>query len=171
MTEVLIVLAIAYTFLAALLLLAIVYGKLPLWVRGPLVAVSVVFYYLSYQGWTEAQGWPSPTDFPKRFMLHSAVIEEPDKDLGLEGRIFVWASDLSNNQPADTPRAYVLDYDQGLHQQIDQAMRKMRNGNLQIGEVGGDLFDPQQARDENRLADKKIELEFTDLPDPQLPEK
>ena len=65
----------------------------------------------------------------------------------------------------------MLPYDKELHVKLDAAQRQMRNGNLQIGEVGGELFDPQATRDNTRIADKKIDLEFTDLPDPQLPEK
>lgn len=171
MNEVLMTLTIAYVFLAVLLLLAIVYGKLPLWARGLLIVSSGVFFWVSYQGWSEAQGWPSSTRFPARFLLHAAVIEEPDVDLGVKGRIFVWASDLDGNEPADTPRAYELAYDQKLHSALDSALRKMRNGNLQIGEVGGELNDPQASRDESRIADKKVVIEFTDLPEPQLPEK
>lgn len=171
MNEVLLVLTIAYVFLAFVCLLAVVYGRLPTWARTSLVVVAAGFYWVSYQGWNEAQGWPSSTVFPKRFLLHSAVIEEPDQDLGLKGRIFVWASSLQGNEPSDVPRAYELAYDQRLHSELANALRKMRNGNLQIGEVGGELNDPQATQDETRIADKKIELEFTDLPDPQLPEK
>lgn len=171
MNEVLMTLTIAYVFLVAIVLLAVVYGKLPLSIRGLVVLACGVFFWLSYQGWNQAQGWPSPSAFPSKFLLHAAVIEEPDADLGLKGRIFVWASDLEDDQPADTPRAYELAYDQRLHSELAQAIRKMRNGNLQIGEVGGELNDPQATRDESRIADKKLELKFTDLPDPQLPEK
>jgi hypothetical protein len=171
MNEVLVALSFAYAFLAALLLLALAYGRLPMWCKLGLVLVSLGFYWVSYQGWSESQGWPSNKPFPKRFLLHSAVIEEPDSDLGTKGRIFVWASDLDGNVPADTPRAYVIGYDQRLHTTIANALRKMKSGNLQIGEVGGELFDPQATRDPNRIADKKIDLEFTDLPEPQLPEK
>lgn len=171
MNEVLVALSFAYAFLAALLLLALANGSLPKWLKLVLVGVSIGFYWLSYQGWSESQGWPSNKPFPKRFLLHYAVVEEPDTQLGHKGRIFVWASDLDGNVPADTPRAYIIGYDQKLHVKIAAALRKLKNGNLQIGEVGGELFDPQATRDPNRIADKKIDLEFTDLPEPQLPEK
>ncbi|HAV75508.1 MAG: hypothetical protein ACT4NK_12565 [Limnobacter sp.] len=171
MNEVLVVLGIAYIFLAALLLLALVYGSMSWVTKLVLILVSVGFYWVSYLGWQNAQGWPSQADLPKRFLFYAVVVEEPDKTEGIEGRLFVWASDLANDRPSDTPRAYVLPYDKELHVKLDAAQRQMRNGNLQIGEVGGELFDPQATRDNTRIADKKIDLEFTDLPDPQLPEK
>lgn len=171
MNEVLVGLSIAYIFLAALLLLALVYGRMNWMIKLILIGVSVGFYWISYINWQHAQGWPSQADLPKRFLFHAAVIEEPDETEGIKGRLFVWISDLTNDQPSDTPRAYVLPYDKDLHVKLDAAQRQMRNGNLQIGEVGGELFDPQATRDNTRIADKKIDLEFTDLPDPQLPEK
>ena len=171
MNEVLVVLGIAYIFLAARLLLALVYCSMSWVTKLVLILVSVGFYWVSYLGWQNAQGWPSQADLPKRFLFYAVVVEEPDKTEGIEGRLFVWASDLANDRPSDTPRAYVLPYDKELHVKLDAAQRQMRNGNLQIGEVGGELFDPQATRDNTRIADKKIDLEFTDLPDPQLPEK
>ncbi|BET25445.1 hypothetical protein EV673_2481 [Limnobacter thiooxidans] len=171
MNEVLVGLGIAYIFLAALLLLALIFGQMKWVTKLILIVVSVGFYWVSYINWQDAQGWPSQAELPKRFLFYAVVVEEPDKAEGIEGRLFVWASDLSNDKPADTPRAYVLPYGKDLHAKLDAAQRQMRNGNLQIGEVGGALFDPQAARDNTRIADRKIDLEFTDLPDPQLPEK
>ncbi|WP_138517725.1 hypothetical protein [Limnobacter alexandrii] len=171
MNEVLVGLGIAYIFLAALLLLALVYGRMNWTIKLILIVVSVGFYWVSYINWQNAQGWPSQAELPKRFLFYAVVVEEPDKTEGIKGRLFVWASDLANDRPSDTPRAYELPYDKELHVKLDAAQRQMRNGNLQIGEVGGELFDPQATRDNTRIADKKIDLEFTDLPDPQLPEK
>ncbi|VWX37204.1 hypothetical protein [Limnobacter sp. 130] len=171
MNEVLVGLGIAYIFLAALLLLALVYGRIHWSLKLVLIVVSVGFYWVSYINWQNAQGWPSQAELPKRFLFYAVVVEEPDKTEGIKGRLFVWASDLANDRPSETPRAYELPYDKELHVKLDAAQRQMRNGNLQIGEVGGELFDPTSARDNNRIADKKIDLEFTDLPDPQLPEK
>jgi hypothetical protein len=171
MNEVLVGLGIAYIFLAALLLLALIFGQMKWITKLLLIVVSVCFYWVSYINWQDAQGWPSQAELPKRFLFYAVVVEEPDKAEGIEGRLFVWASDLTNDKPADTPRAYVLPYGKDLHAKLDAAQRQMRNGNLQIGEVGGELFDPQATRDNTRIADKKIDLEFTDLPDPQLPEK
>jgi hypothetical protein len=171
MNEVLIMLGLAYAFLAALLLLVLVYGRLQWTLKLGLIVISGVFYWFSYQGWQDSQGWPTQADLPKRFLFHAVVVEEPNKKEGIEGRLFVWGSDLSSGKPSDTPRAYVLPYGKDLHIKLDAAQREMRNGNLQLGEVGGELFEPQAARDNTRIADKKIDLEFSKLPDPQLPEK
>ncbi len=164
-------LTIAYVFLAALLLLVLVYSRLRLGLKFALVLVAGAFYWVSFQGWQNAQGWPSATALPERFLLHFVIVEEPDEREGTAGQFYVWATSLAGNQPYSTPRAHMLPYDKGLHVKFDAAMREMRNGNLQIGEVGGDLHDPAATRDNTRIADKKVDIEFTDLPDPQLPEK
>lgn len=171
MKEVLVGLSIAYVFIAALLLMVLVYGRIRWFYKLALVLVSVGFYWTSYSHWMDAQGWPSDRAMPQRFLFHYVIVEEPNEREGDKGRFFVWATSLVQNRPSPEPRAYVIPYDQGLHAEFDKAMRKQRNGNLQIGEVGGELFDPAEARDFTRLADQKITLEFTDLPDPQLPEK
>ena len=58
MNEVLVGLGIAYIFLAALLLLALVYGRMNWTIKLVLIVVSVGFYWVSYINWQNAQGWP-----------------------------------------------------------------------------------------------------------------
>ncbi|HEX4916822.1 MAG TPA: hypothetical protein VFV43_02875 [Limnobacter sp.] len=171
MNEVLMALTIAYVFLAALLLLVLVYGRIRTSWKLGLILLASAFYWVSFQGWQHAQGWPSAADLPERFLFHFVIVEEPDEREGTAGQFFVWATSLENNRPSDTPRAYVVPYDKGLHVKFDAALRELKNGNLQIGEVGGEQYDPAATRDNTRIADKKVDLEFTDLPDPQLPEK
>jgi len=127
---------------------------------------------LSFQTWRQAQGWPSNSKVPDRFMLNSAVVEEPDKELGSEGGIYIWLTDLSHQQLGSQPRAYRLGYDEKLHTGIQQALRKARNGKLQIGEVKRtirqlDSFNPNQSVG----GQEDVLINFQDLPDPALPEK
>ncbi len=171
MSEVLLSLSIAYVFLVALLLLALIYSRLHWLLKLGLVTVALVFYWLSYQGWKETQGWPTTTTLPDRFLLHSAVIEEPDKELGMQGSIFIWVSDLKTFKPAEQPRSYRLEYDQGTHGKLEDALREMQNGNLQIGEIKPAADLKESSKDQKRMGLKYPGLEFVKLPDPALPEK
>ena len=106
MNELLLGLTVAYIFLIVLLLLVLIYSRLhPVFKLG-LLCLSVGFYIVSYEGWKQAQGWPSLVELPDKFLLHFAVIEEPDEELDTEGRIFIWSTDLYGEEPAAVPRAY-----------------------------------------------------------------
>lgn len=172
MKEILLMLVIAYVFLAALLLLVLFYSRLSFWLKCLLTLVACGFYGLSYHTWQQAQGWPSHTQLPKRFLLHAAVIEEPNPKTIPKGRLFIWASDLKGNRPADTPRAYSLPYSKEVHSTLEDALRNLRNGNMQMGELKAEnLIDQQNPLDRSRLGETRNKILFSDIPDPALPEK
>lgn len=171
MNEVLLSLTVAYTFLAALLLLTLLYSQLHWLLKTSLVVIAVGFYALSYQGWKDTQGWPAVTQLPERFLLHYAVVEEPDPSLAIEGKIMLWLSDLETLQPSDTPRVYQLEYTQGTHAKVAEALREIQSGNLQIGEFSPDEPLPISKAKERQIGQKYEGLVFSRLPDPALPEK
>lgn len=171
MNEVLLSLSIAYVFLAALLLLALIHSSINWLLKMVLLIVALGFYWLSYQGWKETQGWPTITELPERFLLHYAVIEEPDEETGTKGAIFVWLSDLKNFKPAQQPRSHQLEYDQKTHAKVEEALREVQNGTLQIGEVKPATELKEGVQNKNRIGLKYPGLEFVELPDPALPEK
>ena len=171
MNETLLALTIAYMLFTALLLLALIQSRLHWHLKSGLLVLALLFYWLSYQGWREAQGWPSATEIPERFLLHFAVIEEPDKEIGTVGNIYVWLSNLEDHELGGSPRAYRLDYSQAVHTKLQDALNRMRNGKIQLGSLsrGGDeVLD-------GLLGSRSVEiddaLQLFDLPDPALPEK
>lgn len=171
MNEVLLSLSFAYVFLVALLLLVLIFSRLGWLIKASLIVVALGFYWLSYQGWKETQGWPTSVELPGRFLLHYAVIEEPDKETGTKGNIYIWLTDLADLNPSEQPRAYRLEYDQGTHGKVAEAIREIQNGNLQIGSVNPDSTLPVISSKKKRAGQQYIGLEFTKLPDPALPEK
>lgn len=171
MNEMLLILVIAYVFLTALLLLTLIYSRLQWLLKAGLITVAIVFYWFSYQGWKETQGWPSQTELPERFLLHAAVVTEPDEDLGLAGEINLWLSDLGDNQLAEQPRAYRLPYDRGLHSRVQEAQREMNNGNLQLGISRPSANREKEGSKKKRSGQLYPDLQFERLPDPSLPEK
>lgn len=171
MNSTLFLIVFSYAFIAALLALIIIHSKLSFLLKLPLVIMTGLFMLVSYQGWKDAQGWPSSSEIPDKFILHASVIEEPDNTEGSDGYIFIWMTNLEEQRPAAEPRAYVLNYNQDVHSALEDALRNMRKGTVQIGSKriinSGDL----PPRDFSRLGEERITLEFFDLPDPALPEK
>ncbi|MDO6593820.1 hypothetical protein [Neptuniibacter sp. 1_MG-2023] len=171
MNEVLFGLTLAYVFFTALVLLSLIYSRIFWGVKALLIILAIGFYSLSYQGWKETQGWPSKTALPERFLLHYAVVEEPDKEMGSEGRIYMWLTSTVDHQLSEEPRAFQLDYDLGLHGKLETAIREINNGNLQLGELNPNQAIEKGAKQKNRAGQKYLGLQFVKLPDPALPEK
>lgn len=172
MSEGILLLVLAYVALAALLVTSLIKTRLPLLVKAALTLAAIGLYVASYVGWRAVQGWPSPvTPLPERFVLHASVIDEPDPAAGTDGMIYVWLSDLVDGQPAEQPRAYRLTYDKPLHTELEEALRNMRNGNIQLGRVTRITDSPDRPTDLKRLGEQRDLIEFYDLPDPALPEK
>lgn len=171
MSEVLLQLSLAYVFLTALLLLCLICSRIFWGIKAGLILLAMGFYALSYSGWKESQGWPSEAQLPEKFLLHFAVIEEPDQEAGTEGEMFIWLTDLKGQKMADEPRAYRLPYDQKTHRKLSDALQESRSGNLQLGFMETEE-DPQiNDQQAHRTGQKYEGLEFRKLPDPALPEK
>lgn len=171
MTEIQTILIIAYVLLSALLLLVIVYGRLHYVLKLVLVGLTTVLYFYSYQGWKQVQGWPTQTAIPEHFLLHASVIDEPDKEAGSKGQIFIWASKLEGSFPASEPRAYVVPYGQELHSSLEEALRNMRNGNVQLGVSSSAEKGSRDDEYNGRVGNDNDEIVFNTLADPALPEK
>lgn len=169
MNESILLLVAANVVVLALLVLVLVFSRLHWVLRLLLVLVVSGSYWLAYQGWDRAQGWPSTNPVPEKFLLHGAVIEEPDKEKGVDGTIFLWVTDLSTFVPADQPRAYVMPYTKRLHGKAQEALRQMRNGQLQLGTVQLEPGARQQS--DGNAGEIPLLIEFSNLPKQALPEK
>jgi len=163
---------LAYSFLLSMLLLSLLHSRWHWWTKLIFVILVPAACVLGFHTWRQAQGWPSETAIPERFMLNGAIIEEPDPVEGVTGGVFLWLTDLAHHELGSEPRAYRLAYDKKLHVDIQQALRKLRDGKLQIGEVNR-TGDTSESLNPNRPFGGQIEeiVRFRDLPDPALPEK
>ena len=172
MNEGIFLLVLAYVALTAFLATALISTRLPLLIKTVLIFATLGLYLASYIGWRAIQGWPVASyPLPERFLLHASVIEEPDKATGSKGEIYIWLSDLIEGTPADLPRAYRVAYDKALHADLEEALRNMRNGNIQLGRVTQVTDRPDRPTDLQRLGERRDRIRFYDLPDPALPEK
>ena len=169
MNESILLLVAANVLVLALLMLVLVFSRLH-WVLCLLLVLMVSgSYWVAYQGWDRAQGWPSTNAVPEKFLLHGAVIEEPDQEKGVTGTIFIWLTDLSTYKPAEQPRAFIMPYTKRLHAAAQEALRQMRNGELQLGTVLPDIAAKQVG--DGFAGEIPTLIEFSKLPKQALPEK
>ena len=172
MNETILALALAYVAIAALLAELLIYSRWKVWVKVGCIILVTALYFVNYQALRGLMGWPTTTDLPARFLLLASSVTEPDKTTGEKGVIHLWASSLEGDYPAKEPRAYELPYTQLLHGQLEDALKNMRKGVLQLGEATTvDKDGNQVPRDTSRFAQQQQALEFYNLPDRKLPEK
>lgn len=172
MNETLIILVLAYVFCLALLGLFLIASTVKIWIKITLVIAVVIFYFFSYQGWKQAQGWAAQVSLPEKFLLHYAVIEEPDKKMNEQGSIYLWLSDLAEDKLAEQPRAYRIKYDQQTHVKVAKAMKKIQGGELQMATtLSKKKKFKKHIKTAKNIGSNNTLLEFSGLPDPSLPEK
>ena len=134
-------------------------------------------------------GWPTDEKLPPKFLLHWAVINEPDVKLGDKGSIYVWVKPIGepeiehkewNNyllsfyDGKSQPRAYRIPYSRALHEQTQEAMGILLKG----GSVGGtnkgegaSNGKKQAGGDGGKSLTNNGGIEFHKLPPPKLPDK
>jgi len=169
MNESILLLVAANVIVLALLLLILIYSRIHWLVKLLLIVIVSASYWVAYQGWDRAQGWPSNNPIPEKFLLHGAIIEEPNKEKGVNGTIYLWVNDLTEHKPSENPRAYLLPYNKRLHKASQEALRQMRNGQLQLGTVLP-KHAAKQISDGN-AGEVPTLIEFSNLPKQTLPEK
>lgn len=159
-----------YLVLAILLLNLGLYTKWSAWIKTTVICLVAIFYFVTYQSIKQFLGWPAEEELPAKFMMLSSWVTEPDKKTGNGGSIHLWAVELSDDGPADAPRAYALPYDLDLHHELNDAQQRLRQGMIQIGSASK----PNQGLDwvtDKQFVNTTQKIDLYDLPDPQLPEK
>ena len=136
-------LALAYVLLAGLLLLAVLRSDIRAASKLILVIACAGFYIWHFQSLQAWRGWPATDRLPAHFELIDSVTVEPDSGNGESGAIYVWIRDLDADSPL--PRAYRFDYEKALHRQVDDSLRRQREGSYQIGspQPGGSVSKPR----------------------------
>ena len=153
--------------LAMLAVLALLWSRWPVWLKGLLVAGVCVFYFLADEAVHQMWGWPSTDPLPERFVLLAAVFEEPTTKSA--GALYVWVQALENGKPGKSPRAYQLPYAKDLHTLLSEGVKKSRQGVTQMGTT-----EPKAGKrglNWLRPGSDEQNVKIRDLPAPQLPEK
>lgn len=166
---VILVLSLAFALLLFLLTCLCLHSTLHRRWKWFLIVLVGVSYFGGYQLLRDTQGWAVADTTPPKFIFLAVVIEEPVKDK-TKGEIFVWLQPLQDNRPSGEPRAYRLPYEKGLHSLFEEANKKTRRGNAQMGSteprVGGKGFTWLKPS-----ANDTVQIRLRDLPASQLPEK
>lgn len=146
--SVILTLSIGYALLGALLLVIVVYARLPWSAKAVAVAVTSAFYIASFIGARGLLGWASVDRLPANFKLLQTRIVEPHSLEGDPGSIYLWVETLDDsNRPSGVPRAYRIPYNDTLAEKTDKAAAEIAAGRPQGGRAAdfgngeGDLLD------------------------------
>ncbi len=176
-----VLLTLAYAAVAALLLnLGLESRWSPRVKLGAVVVVSLL-YYGTYGGLRSMEGWPTGEAPPEEFRLHWVAIDEPDKESGSAGAIYLWLRGLDDaGFPTGPPRAHVRPYDPETAEAARAALALLEggkpvNGHVDFSAVASvELTDDSGNESSNR---REIEVagrprfEFRQVPPPDLPPK
>jgi hypothetical protein len=150
--SIVLMLAISYALIGALLLAVLVYARLPWSAKAVAVVVTSAFYIASFVGVRGLLGWASVDRLPASFKLLQARIVEPHSLEGDSGSIYLWVETLDEgNRPSGVPRAFRMPYSDALAQKADKAVSEIAAGRPQggraadFGDGGGSVL--QAARE------------------------
>ena len=162
----------AYILLAVLLLSVNLYSKWSWKIKALAIAMTSAFYLVSYFSFPYLLGWPTDEELPKHFRLLAAEVKQPDKELGEDGQIYLWLTQIENVDSQTLPRAYVVPYTGVLYERIINAKSKIKYGIPQLGEYN-EARSPSNVKidDASRSGKDSLDIQFYDLPDPLFPDK
>jgi hypothetical protein len=132
--SVIVTLSIGYALLGALLLLVLVYARLPWPAKAVAVVVTSAFYIVSFTAAQGLLGWATQDKLPPSFKLLQARIVDPHTVDGDPGSVYLWVEALDDdNRPNGVPRAYRLPYTDALAEKTHAAQDQIAAGHPQGG--------------------------------------
>ena len=132
--SVIVTLSVSYALIGALLLVVLVYARLPWPAKALAVVVTSVFYVVSFNGTRGLLGWASQDRLPASFKLLRARIVDPHTVEGDPGSVYLWVEALDeDNRPSGVPRAYRLPYSDALAEKTHAAENQIAAGHPQGG--------------------------------------
>ena len=161
-------LVLSFAALMLLVLLALLWSRWPGWMKGILVLAVTVLYFYGNDAVHGIWGVPSTDALPERFVMLAAAIDEPAGKN--PGSIFMWVSVPREGVNKLEPRAYRVPYTKELHSQVEQGVRKGRDGISQMGTAEAKAGNARAAGWLKPGNDEQ-EIKIRDMPSPQLPEK
>jgi hypothetical protein len=132
--SVIVTLSVGYALIGALLLLVLVYARLPWQAKATAVVVTSAFYVVCFVGMRGLLGWASVDRLPPSFKLLQARIVDPHTVDGDPGSVYLWVEALDeDNRPSGVPRAYRLPYNDALADKTQHASDQIAAGHPQGG--------------------------------------
>lgn len=175
-------LAFGYVVLAVLLLSLNLWAKLRWWIKASAIVVTSLFFFVTFISIRHLLGWPTAEEMPDQFEFVYGMVTEPNKATGEPGEIYVWLLPLPGDgtiapedfykpgvvdttiKPGQMPRAYIMPYDRGTHEEIIDAKTNIIEGARQIGVTTRKPKKPGEHAPQSQFM-------FFDRPDPILPPK
>jgi hypothetical protein len=132
--SVVVALSVSYALIGALLLVVLVYARLPWPAKAAAVIVTSAFYVVSFVGARGLLGWASTDRLPASFKLLHARIVDPHTVEGDPGSVYLWVEALDeDNRPSGVPRAYRLPFSDALAEKTHAAENQIAAGRPQGG--------------------------------------
>jgi hypothetical protein len=132
--SVVVTLSVSYALIGALLLVILIYARVPWPAKAVVVVVTSAFYIASFIGTRGLLGWASVDRLPATFKLLQARIVEPHSVEGDPGSIYLWVEALDDgNRPSGIPRAYRIPYSDSAAGRTDKAASEIAAGRPQGG--------------------------------------
>jgi hypothetical protein len=160
---------LAFAALLLLTLLALLWSRWPAWLKGLLVLAVTALYFYGYEAVHSIWGLPSTDAMPARFVMLASVVEEPNARN--KGAIYLWVSVPQEGAAVLAPRSYKLPYSKSLHTQIEEGLRKGRDGVAQMGTAEAKAGSGRGGSGWLKPGNDEQEIKIRDLPSPALPEK
>jgi hypothetical protein len=178
----LLLLAISYAAVAALLLNLGLATRHARWIKAGGVMVVTGLYVLSWYGLQGMLGWATPEALPAEFRVLWITTDEPDKQTGADGSIFFWVRTLDEaGIPVGEPRAHRVEWSEESAESAQEALDRMEEGELLNGRLGRSLMSERQQEEggadyagEQSVSGSgglRPEFEFVRAPPPALPPK
>jgi hypothetical protein len=122
-------LSIAYTLLAALLLIIALRAGIPWPLKIGIALLTGVFYCVAFFRTEGLPGWSATAPLPAQFQLLWARVVEPNPLDQDPGAVHVWVEELdAANVPSGQPRAYRLPYSPALARKVEAAREQILKG-------------------------------------------
>jgi hypothetical protein len=122
-------LSIAYTLLAALLLVIALRARIPWPLKIAIVVLTSAFYCVAFFRTEGLPGWSATAPLPAQFQLLWARVAEPNPLDQDPGAVHVWIEELdAANIPSGQPRAYRLPYSPALARKVEAAREQILKG-------------------------------------------
>jgi hypothetical protein len=132
--SVVVMLSLSYAVVGALLLVVLVYARVPWSAKAAAVIVTSAFYVANFIAVGGLLGWASDDKLPATFKLLQSRVVEPQSLEGDSGSIYLWVEALDDtNRPSGIPRAYRIPYSDTLAEKADKAASEIAAGRPQGG--------------------------------------
>lgn len=184
MTVPVLLLTAAYVAVAALLLnlsLASPHSRI---IKLVAIVLVTTLYLGTWHGLFGMLGWPSPRGLPEQFRVLWIEVDDPDKQGGDPGAIYLWVRDVDEQgRVVGRPRAYGMPWSKPIADSAQTALSELTNGVLLNGSLSEATEEPSETEGEgttNTAADgpilpnpeeERVPFEFRPVERPVLPPK